>query len=288
MPITDDLARHVNQAMESWSQGDVALEPDVGFVHMADLTRAHSPASVRLREIIGHVDVSNEPTMVTDSVFGLVVVTQTCDIVRDCRSRPFVDVVPLVKMNDADLEAIRRSRKPSFVYVPAVAAARHVADLDRIMTIEKAIVANWSRLTGLRDDNERRDFSRALSRKWTRMAFPDDFVQAVSQMKSRWFTKHRKQSPEGAHLRALREIRVAAAPSWHAGAVKTTWWFIWDCQPEGYPPNWSSLTQQWLDLFKDDGRFEIHRGLACGLEDLTARDYVESDKLDLDQVTRRA
>lgn len=271
--------------MRDWHQGDVALDPGVDFVHMADLTKAHSPSSSRLHEAILPSDIPVGPTPVADSVPGFVVVTQTCDLRRDCRSRPFAEVVPLIDVSPDELEAVRRLKKPAFGYVPAVANRKYVADLDRIMTVEKALIASWPRLDGLTSASERRDFSRVLSRKWTRMAFPDDFVEAARRIRDRFLEKHQKMSPEGAHMRALREIRVAAAPSWNDQLVHVTWWFIRAAEPEGYRVRWTNMTQDWMKLFDSSGRFRTDYWIACRLEDLTARDYVESDKLDLDQLS---
>ena len=86
-------------------------------------------------------------------------------------------------------------------------------------------------------------------------------------------------------MRALREIRVAAAPSWNDQRVGVTWWFIWTTEPNGYSMRWPDMTQGWMDLFDSGGRFRTDNCIACRLEDLTARDYVESDKLDLDQLS---
>ena len=67
-------------------------------------------------------------------VHGLTVVTQTCDIVRACGSRPFVQVCPLVEVDADRLEEIRRGRRPNYAFVPGTAPRSLVADLDRVMT----------------------------------------------------------------------------------------------------------------------------------------------------------
>ena len=42
---------------------------------------------------------------------------------------------------------------------------------------------------------------------------------------------------------------------------------------------------KWLDLFDWDQRFSLESRVACRLEDMTARDYVASDRLDLDRLS---
>jgi hypothetical protein len=131
-----------------------------------------------------------------------------------------------------ELNDIRRLRRPAFAYVPATAANCLVADLDRTMTVEKSLVADWTRVPGWETDTDLRDFALALSRKRSRFAFPEDFVAAAMPLQERLTEKHNGQSDEGAHLRALREIRVRAAPSWDSKQVQLSWWFVKDADPE--------------------------------------------------------
>lgn len=285
MSISEESALQINDALQHWSQGDIVLHGSIDFVHVANLQRAHSPASSRLLQDIACGDVPTNALTVVDSVPGLVVLSQTCDLRRDCRHRPFVEVAPLAQVTSDELEAIRRLKKPAFAYLPKVVDRGLVADLDRIMTVEKAVVAAWKPTRGLDGDKARREFRHTLARKWARMAFPDDFVEAAQRMRSRILSKYRKMSEEGTHLRALSEIRVAATPSWDDPIVRLTWWFVRETEPEGYPANWASLAKTWVALFNSDGRFQTDTWIACRLDDLTARDYVESDRLDLDRLS---
>lgn len=285
MSISEESALQINDALQHWSQGDIVLHGNIEFIHLADLRRAHSPASSRLLQDIACGDIPASPLTVVDVVPGLVVLSQTCDLRRDCRHRPFVEVAPLAQVTSEELEAIRCLKRPAFGYLPKVVDRGLVADLDRIMTVEKAVVAARKPLRGFNGDKELREFRHTLARKWARMAFPDDFVEAAQRMRSRILSKYRKLSEEGAHLRALREIRVAAAPSWDDPIVRLTWWFVRETEPEGYPANWASLAKNWMALFNSEGRFQTDAWIACRLDDLTARDYVESDRFDLDQLS---
>ena len=112
----------------------------------------------------------------------MVMLSQTCDVVRGCRERPFVEIAPLMRMSEQDVEAVRRLKRPAFACVSATAADCLVADLDRTMTVEKALVAGWTRIPGWETDAELRDFALALARKRSRFAFPDDFVSAAQPL----------------------------------------------------------------------------------------------------------
>lgn len=292
MPLADEDEKAIDEALRAWRQGDVCLDTGLEFLHLADLSRPHSPASLQLAdasEDAGEV-LEGGPTPVLDEVRGVVMLSQTCDVVRGCRERPFVEVSPLIRMGEQDVEAVRRLKRPAFAYVSVTAANCLVADLDRTMTVEKALVAGWTRTPGWETDAELRDFALALSRKRSRFAFPDEFVSAAQPLQRHLVDKHDRKTGEGAHLRALREIRVRAAPSWDSDSVRLSWWFIKDSDPVGVKVDWSGFVDRWLARFEQGGRFQFDSSVACRLEDMTARDYVESDRLDLDRLStsRRA
>jgi len=107
-------------------------------------------------------------------------------------------------------------------------------------------------------------------------------------MQERLIGKHDKQSSEGRALRSLREIRVAAAPDWDAPEVTLTLYFIRDSGVlafDGKP--WHEWLHGWLGCLASGSRF-VFDGLVVTLDDLTGRDYVESDALDLDHLSTRA
>ena len=287
MPLAKEDERAIDEALQAWRQGDVSLDAGLEFLHLADLSRPHSTASRQVAEDMANNGEALEAGAmpVLDEVRGMVMLSQTCDVVRGCQDRPFVEVAPLIEISGQEVEAIRRLKRPAFAYVPATAEAHLVADLDRTMTVEKAVVAGWKRTPGWRTDAELRDFALALARKRSRFAFPDDFVDAAQALQRRFVDKHDKKTVEGAHLRALREIRVRAAPSWNEKQIRLDWWFVMDSDPENVDADWPKYLKQWLDLFDQSGRFQLDSRIACRLEDMTARDYMESDRLDLDRLS---
>ena len=80
---------------------------------------------------------------------------------------------------------------------------------------------------------------------------------------------------------------MRAAPSWDADQVELSWWFVKDDDPQNVSADWPALLDRWLALFEQDegGRFRLDAPIACWLEDMTARDYVDSDRLDLDRLS---
>ena len=285
MALSEEDEKAIDQALRAWRQGDVSLDAGLEFLHLADLSCPHGAASIEVAKTLATAGEALEAgaTPVLDEVRGLVMLSQTCDVVRGCRARPFIEVAPLIEVPEQRVEEIRRLKRPAFAYVPITAGDRLVADLDRTMTVEKALVAGWARTPGWETDLEQRDFANALARKRSRFAFPDDFVSAAADLQRHLAARHNRQTAEGAHLRALREIRVRAAPSWDDGEVLLSWWFI----KEGNPAeaDWVAFLKGWLDLFDSTSRFRLDSFIACRLEDMTARDFVESDRLDLDRLS---
>jgi hypothetical protein len=234
-------------------------------------------------------DTTGEAELRETPVAGLVVVTQTCDVVRKSEERPFVEVSPLVALAHDDFDLAARGRRPRYAVVPALADRLLVADLDRTMTIEKSVVASWYRVAGCRNDAETRAFAGALARKRERFAFPDDFNRLVGKLRARLVEKHDKQTEDGRALRRLREIRVQVSPAWTADNVELFFWFIRDEQePVADPIRWQEFLARWIAMVRPEGRFASINGQVVGLADMTARDYVESDRLDLDYLSAPA
>ncbi|MXZ81252.1 MAG: hypothetical protein F4Z15_07815 [Gammaproteobacteria bacterium] len=287
MCLEEEDEQTINKALQEWRQGDASLDDDLEFLHLADLSRPHSNASIQIAASLKHngETVESKPTPVLQEVCGIAVLSQTCDIVRGCRERPFLEVAPLVEVDKQTVEEIRRLKRPAYAYVPAVAREQLVADLDRTMTVEKSLISALNRIPGCKTDDQRRDFALALARKRSRFPFPDDFVTAARKFQRNMVKKHDSQTEEGAHLRAIEEIRVRAAPSWHDEEVELEWWLIKEHDPEGVQADWQTFIDKWFGLFDKTGRFDFGMPTACRLEDITARDYVESDRLDLDRLS---
>lgn len=273
----DPRVASVDDALAAWRQGDCVLGGH-WFAHRLNKSFAVTD--------VGRVAAAADVDLAEQEVPGFVVVTQTCDIVRSCAERPFVEVCPLVEVDVDRLREIQQGRRPAYAFVPRLLARKLVADLDRVMTLEKPLMATWERTPGWRTDAEGRAFALALSRKRVRFAFPDDFTVLVGKLQRRLVNKHEKNTDEGRGLRALDEIRVHASPSWDAPQVDIFFWFVrdeGDADFEG--KNWGELLKEWLKLVPTTGRFKSIEGQVVTLQDMNAGEYVDSDPLDLDHVS---
>lgn len=264
-----------DKALADWRQGDCVLG-EHWFVHRIDVER---PLTEAARQA-----AAASSDLAETAVAGLVVVSQTCDIVRGCKDRSFAEVSPLVEVSPQDLALIRSKKRPSYALVPALASRCLVADLDRTMTVEKSLIGRWERVPGCRTDEESRAFAEALARKRKRFAFPDDFNALVKRLQARLVDKHGRESDEGRALRALREIRVQATPSWSATNVSLMFWFIPHSENGDSMPSHAQL-ESWLKLVTPSGRFRRVHGQIQTLERLRASEYLASDQLDLDHLS---
>jgi len=273
--VTDERAKldydEITEIAKRWRQGDCTLQA-CNFYYQVN---PEFPITAS--------DIDPEDPLVADEVKGLCILTQTCDIVRNCLERHFLEVAPLVEVEEQVLNEIQKGLRPAYACVPGVASQNLVADLDRTMTVEKSCLKMWNRVEGCKSDAEIRSFAAALARKRVRFAFPDDFNRLASKLQGRIKKKHEKDTGEGKTLRNLREIRVRAAPSWESpGTVDVMFYFIKDNESsEGD----ADVVEQWLKLLSENKRYKPINGIMCTLDDITAKEYVESDRLDLDHLS---
>ncbi|WP_394836095.1 hypothetical protein LVJ94_04220 [Pendulispora rubella] len=274
----DPQSKAIDTRLKEWRQGDLACHEN-WFVHIGDGSSGLTPEAA---------DAEHGVQLLQGYAPGLVVLTQTCDIVRSCIDRPFIEVAPLVEVSGEDALQVKRARRPQYAHIPALCERRLVAHLDRTMTVEKSVVAQWERTAGWSTDAEARDFAKALARKRARFAFPDDFVDIVGPLQDRISNRHEKAAVDGLALRALREIRVAASPSWDNEIVDLHFSFVRKDEQSTFDgKQWDELLEGWLALVKPDSqsRFKTVEGAILQLKDLTAQEYVESDPLDLDHLS---
>jgi hypothetical protein len=270
--VDQSEVQRVDQAMRSYQQGDCFLG-DHGFIHLC-LLRTEDEYEHQWQET---------------PVVGLVLVSQSCDIVRSCADRPVVEMCPLVSVDQSQLASIVGGWRPQYVALPALSGQGLVVDLDRTMTVEKAVIVSWAHTKGLNSDAETRGFAQALARKRTRFAFPDDFNSYVEPLRKRLIEKHGKESPEGDALRAMNEIRVRAEPAWDAQEVQITFYFVrrQDSASSFDGKPWHVWCDGWMGRLVDGGRFKNPYGQVVDYTSMSAAEYLESDRLDLDQLSAR-
>ena len=269
-------------ALREWRQGDFVVgETLAPFV----CSPAH-PISTAAKDVALNGD---EAEVIGMEVPGWVVVSQTCDIVSPSSEREFVQLAPLVSLDETEMAEVRAGRRVHLGYLPGAEELGFAADLSVTWTVEKPVLIHGgpTRRTGCRTDAEVRRFAAVLQRSRARFAFPERFVRAVKGIRSHVLKKHDKPaSPVGRALRGIREIRVLAEPSWSDENVKLTFYYIRE-EPsariaQGLLGTEEDCRQEVKGLM---GRFDQEsypstQWLVLDLEDLNAVEYVSSDQLD--------
>ncbi len=276
-----ELIAATNTALLQWKQGDVLDLPAIAWLGAPDAPLTEHAASA---EKSPHSNLS----VLFAEADGLVVVTQTCDLVRDCSSRPHVELARLVRLDEPAAGEARKGSRPRFVPVPALGEDAF-ADLDVVMTAEKTILTTSTRRQGLASDSDVRRFARGVGRSFSRFAFPDDLSKSLRGLVSRIRDKHDRSSPEGRALAALEEIRVTGSPAWAAPAIDVFLTFAPPSRPDAdevcSQEEWDEIVDSWIRRSDTLGVVRSIDGAMIPLDELTAREYVDSDPLDLDYLS---
>jgi hypothetical protein len=200
-------ADHPNPSSEAQRSDDPALlsEDDL---HLIDTLRQSDIVDIDGLPIVGHDAVRTHPTP-----RGAVLLTQTCDAIRP--EKPTVTLAPIAHL-DGDTASNARDGK-LLRYVPVPSAGLDVfADLSVIATVDKARLLTLPREAGIdpANDDEVRKFGRAIGRRFGRFPFPDEVVPWLRPLEVVVQSKHDKDSPEGAAMRDIVELRVEAVGGW--------------------------------------------------------------------------
>ena len=112
-----------------------------------------------------------------------------------------------------------------------------VADLDRVMTVEKGWLSLAGYVQGWTADSEIRKFQATVARRYERFAFPDDFTRVAAKLRDKIVSRHGKlTSPEGQLFSTVSQVRVRADPHWSSSDVEVTLSFILPADTLGEVP----------------------------------------------------
>ncbi len=272
------LVGRVNSHTRLWRQGDIV---DLGAI--AWLATPGAALTLQSADAEG-----NELSCVIAEADRLAIVSQTCDIVRDCQARPFLLLAPVVTLEEPAAGEARRGSRPRFVPIPGIGANAFV-DLDRVVTIEKSVILDTEPTRGLTDEGSQRRFGLGIARVFSRFAFPDDLVIAVRGLVARARGKHGRDSVEGRALGSLEEVRVTGSPSWGASEIDVFVTFApstrQDAEDVMSEEEWDRIVDGWIRRTEPFGVVKSVDGAMIPLDELTAREYIDSDVLDLDYLS---
>jgi hypothetical protein len=244
--------------LDEWRQGDLALTP--------------------LELTVLMVDADGTFWKPIDAPHGVAILSQSCDIIKEVEQRPYIQVAGLVPANDGEIARAANRETPSRIYLECLLDSGLLIDLDMTATVHKTVVATWPRSAGCETDAERRRVAAGLARHRHRFAFPDDFNKMIKPLRKWIESKRSSASPQGNFVKAIREIRVRC-DNW-AEPSELVFLAIVDHLPE------KGELEQWKEAAKflekkvandtyPDGELQI-----VTYDNISARDYLESDRLD--------
>jgi hypothetical protein len=156
------------------------------------------------------VQTSNGPTVVKTA--GVVIVSQTCEIVRD--QRLFVHVAPREQQAGTTSSLARKGRMPRYVHLPRLGDNDFVV-LDRLYSIHKSVVANAERIPTVQGAREAAIFGQAVGRYFSRFAYPDEVAEYLDPLAKHIMEKAlRPNSAEGKLIGEVVQLRLRSVNGW--------------------------------------------------------------------------
>jgi hypothetical protein len=279
----EDLLKKVDAKLVDWWQGDF-VEGGALF-HLADPAR---PLTELAEQALAQADESHEVIVTEDLTVGLVAITQTCDIRRPAARGPMVHFARLVEiLDDNASRQAREKKRPRFVHVPG-RSDHSFADLEVVITVEKSVVAEWTRHAGCSTDAERRAFTDGVRRKWSRFAFPDDVVETLEPLVDELDKHDGKNTALGNAVRELEDIRLLALSGWSETPMDLVVYFILSPATEELTmpiEDWRKLVGGWIQKCKPVGDVRGVEWEVARFDEIDAYTYSLSDQLDTDNLS---
>lgn len=194
-------------AVSSLIQGEVLAVPDACIV-VADAGSPLDERSALQKKESGLVDGL---FVVPHEVDEVVVLSQTCDLQFTTATDYLCLLAPVVVVEPVLAREALRGHRPGLAALPWPGDDR-VADLARITTVERSVIAGQSSVGKPQSAQERLDFAESVRRYLTRAALPDEIVTVLKPFLRRIQERNDKNSDEGRCLNLVLELRLSADP----------------------------------------------------------------------------
>jgi len=145
---------------------------------------------------------------------GVVVLSQTCDLIRTDRAE--VQVAPVVRLEGDDVSQARSGRQPRYAPLPML-GLDYFADLSIVATIHKQYVVDKFRQHGVDQSShiDIQNFSQAVGRRFDRYAFPNEVTPWIKPLQDIIRSRARKPpSPLSRPLQSIAELRFESVRGW--------------------------------------------------------------------------
>jgi hypothetical protein len=281
---SNDQHHPAKKLPDDWQQGDIVYIAGLPFVFMADLRNPLTDPSKEFLSGEGQVAPDNPYAAVTIDVKGFVVISQTCDLIRDFTDAPTVQLATIEKVSPSVFAGVKKRTTIRYLFLPELEPELIVANLDQVLTVEKAIllaIKPKQRKCAVRNDVEAQILSEGIARKFSRFAFPDEFTEALSKFRNSIIGRHDKNSQAGRTFQALKEIRVANSNGWADLKSEIEFLFLFE-NDEDITQECGSCIDDLMNHFVVNERFPVIPSFRCvTFKDITADTYRRSLLLDL-------
>lgn len=229
-----------------------------------------------------------------DTVQGIVVVSQTCDIVNVVDLDDVVVVAPIAEVSESLLEAIKFGTTTVGAVIENSILPTDVADLRYLATLRKTSLVKMERRAGFNSEETRDVFVNALERRYGRFAFPDALSDGpVITIRNRAKSLRKKDSPKAKVYKSLRSIRLVAEPDFDTPGAKIQFLLVLNDPPHVFAEPTDIIaelkTQEDAERFNWPPAYEKQDPLfrVATMDSLSAREWDNSRHVDLDFISWR-
>ena len=150
----------IKDGLRDWKQGDVVRPAP--FIFVADGSVPATPPSIAVVD----ADPGGGWRSIETGADGIVVISQTCDIVsKNPDEAPFVVFAALTALSGLTQKSAAKGDRPRYAPVPQL-GDEWFADLDQIVTVEKAALVGIAHEHGVLGTKEEADFGDKVARKF--------------------------------------------------------------------------------------------------------------------------
>jgi hypothetical protein len=272
----DDI-KSTNQKNVGWFQGILV---DIGSVHV----HCHT----------WNEESSNWEIKSGDLAAGelLVIVSQTCDILKEQTKEPFVEAIRAFWAEDPSIirEAGRNSARYFLLQQRKIGDSNQglIADATFRVLIDKAALRQLKPVQCFNAEDEKtlRKFSNWLGHRYSRPAIPDNYVRAIQRPIVQAIEKLSDSNPLQGILDRLAEIRFAVENS-EGKPLKANFIFLEDGSGEtGIDPESMASFAGWIaERLSKTGLAELADWQLLSYEQISVADYFDTHQLPLDHFT---
>ena len=188
--------------------------------------------------------VDGEPAL-TATPLGVVIISQTCDIVQESASKANLTVAPLVDPTAANISNAKRGRSATLLYLDgeqdggeAVADLQFVSSLPKVEIIGRTLIARHATEPSV---SGQRQLAHRIGRAYTRFAFPDEVVPFLKRLRDMARKKANTMSAFGRVIDFVSDLRVSS-DQWQSPDRQLRIYVVVSAQmlmnPEDADPDW--------------------------------------------------